>query len=352
VHARLQKKALLAFLPTPLQPVPRLGAALGAEDLWVKRDDLTDVAGGGNKLRKLEFFVQEARDRGASVLVTFGKLQSNHIRCTAAAAARAGMKCIAFYQDNEPTRRTGNTALAGMLGAELRFLGDVDALAANGAIRDLVREQERAGVRCFVIPEGGGDALGALGFVAAAFELRAQLGEQGRAPAAVVVGAGSGGSMAGLALGLRLWLPTTRLIAISVGPPAAALARRAAQIATGAARLLELDHRFTPADFDVRDEWVGEQGYGSATAGGDQAALTAARLEGLLLDPTYVAKAFAGLTALVQRKELASDGRLVFWHTGGVPGLFAREGWLDGISRRRRDPIHFPSPATVEEQPE
>jgi D-cysteine desulfhydrase family pyridoxal phosphate-dependent enzyme len=329
---RLAQRIELASLPTRLQPLPRLGAALGLDDLWCKRDDLTDVAGGGNKLRKLEYFMAEARARGAGALVTYGRLQSNHARCTAAAAARCGLRCTIVYQGEAPERRAGNIALASLLGSEIRFTGGGDALAVHGFVRGVVRELEDSGVGAYAIPEGGGDAVGALGFVLAARELAEQCEQTGRWPDAVIIAAGSGGSLAGLGLGLRRWLPGTRLIGASVGPPAGVLARRTAQIANAAARLLHVDERFHPHDFTVLDEWVGA-GYGTATAEGDAALLLAARTEGLLLDPVYTAKAAAALAALTARRAFVRSERVIFWHTGGTPGLFARDAWLDEISR-------------------
>jgi D-cysteine desulfhydrase len=312
-----------------------LGAALRLTDLWCKRDDLTDVAAGGNKLRKLEFLLADARSRGADAVVTYGKLQSNHARCTAAAAARCGLRCTIIYQEEEPKSWSGNLALAALLGAETRFIGSADAMATNAHVRRVVEEYAAAGLFAYPIPEGGGDAVGALGFVYAAAEIEVQCrsSSDGRPPDVIVIAAGSGGSLAGLALGLRRYLPETRLLAISVGPSSEAIAKRAAQIANAAARLAAWDQRFTPRDFSVLTDWVGD-GYGLTTPPGEAALLLAARSEGLLLDPVYTSKAMAAVSTLAARGEFKATSRVVFWHTGGTPGLFANGLWLDQVSRK------------------
>ena len=289
VAQRLDRRMLLASLPTPLMPMPRLAAKIGFDFFWTKRDDLTDFAGTGNKLRKLEFLLQEALQQGARAVVTHGRLQSNHARATAVAAAKLGLRCIILYQAEKPAALSGNCALAALCGAELHFAPGTDMFAVNGRIRGFVQDCKSAGTSCYAIPEGGGDPVGALGFVAAAKEIAEQCEARSISPEVVLIGVGSAGSLAGLALGLRLFSPQIAVIGVSVGPPVESLGRRAAQIANGAARLLEVNERFTPADFVIYGGAAGD-GYGLPSPASDALVSDCARLEGILLDPAYTAK--------------------------------------------------------------
>jgi D-cysteine desulfhydrase family pyridoxal phosphate-dependent enzyme len=319
----------LAHLPTPWEEAPRLGEAFGLSRLWIKRDDATGLALGGNKARKLEYLMAEALRQGADTVLTCGGEQSNHARMTAAAACRLGMRAILFLDDPEPRERQGNVLLDDLLGAEVRFLpvGTLHALYA--AMDRCAAELAARGRRPYVIPVGGSTPLGCLGYVRAVRELAGQAAERGLDVRTMVVATGSTGTLAGMALGARLFLAGARVIGISVSSPAERCREKAARIASEAAALLESDLGFAPDDFVVYDTFIGE-GYGVPTREGGEALSLAARCEGLVMDPVYTGKALAGLRALAARGEIARDEAVVFWHTGGAPALFACEYRYEG----------------------
>jgi len=305
----------LGVYPTPLQPLPRLGAHLGVPGLWIKRDDLTGFALGGNKVRKLEFFLGEARAAGADVLLTAGGHQSNHARITAAAAARAGLDCILVLSGGPPTAYSGNLALDRLFGAELTFVGT--GPERMPALRRRADELAAAGRRPLLIPIGGSTPLGALGYVEAARELATQAARL-TLPASLTIvhGSSSGGTQAGLVVGCRVAGLTGRVIGVSADETRADLSRMVAEIAGPLAKRLGVPP--PPAEaIDVRDDYVGA-GYGIPTPASEEAARLFARLEGVPLDPTYGAKAAAGLVDLCRRGALGRDDAVVFWHTGGA----------------------------------
>lgn len=304
----------LGFYPTPLHPLPRLSAHLGGPRLWIKRDDLTGFALGGNKVRKLEFYLGEARAVGADVLLTTGGHQSNHARITAAAAARAGLDCVLVLSGGEPAALTGNLALDRLFGAELRFVRDRTERASTLAA--LAEELRRQGRRPLPIPLGGSTPLGALGYVEAACEAAAQLAALGVQPAALVHGSSSGGTQAGLLVGGRAADLGARVIGVSADETRADLTRMVAGIVGPLADLAGV--AAPPAEaVEVLDGYVGE-GYGIPTPDSEEATRLFARLEGIPLDPTYSAKAAAGLIDLVRRGAFRADDVVCFWHTGGM----------------------------------
>jgi D-cysteine desulfhydrase len=317
---------VLAHLPTPLEPADRLGAALGLAPgrLWVKRDDCTGLAMGGNKARKLELLVADALATGADTLVTAGGLQSNHARMTAAAAARAGLGCVlALAADPPPGPPEANQLLDILLGAEIRFLGPRGLADIGPALWAIEGELRAAGRRPHVIPVGGSSPRGAMAYVAAADEIVAALGHD---DVLVVTATGSGGTHAGLAARLG----HERVLGVDVGaiPDPAAVVRSLAAEVAGLAGIRVRDG----APRLVRDQ-VGA-GYGAPTEACRAAIRLAARTEGLLLDPVYSGKALAGLIALarglVPPRRSMPHRAIVFLATGGVPALFASryEAWL------------------------
>ena len=293
----------LSNWPTPLDPAPRLAAALGlgAGDLWVKRDDLTSFA-GGNKVRKLEHLVAEAEAGGATVLVTSGGVQSNHARMTAAAAAVRGLSAVLVLSGTPDAARPGNLALEELFGARVVFVApDEDGDARVTAV---AAELRAAGEVPAVLPLGGSTPTGARGYLACAGELAEQLPDLDT----VVVAVGSGGTMAGLVAGLG----AERVLGVDTGAvPDPADRVTALATALGA----------TPGELRLRGDQVGE-GYGALTPAGAAALTTAARTEGLVLDPVYTGKALAGLAAAVADGDVRPGQRTVFLHSGGLPGLF------------------------------
>ena len=308
----------IAHLPTPLEPLPRLAAQLGGPELWVKRDDQTGLATGGNKARKLEFLVADALAQEADTLVTCGAAQSNHARQTAAAAARFGLACTLALRGEEPPRAQGNFLLDQLLGAEVAWVND---RPLTEAVEDVAEGLRARGRQPYVVPYGGSNPVGASGYTAAMEELLAQCARRDLHFDHVVLASSSGGTQAGLMVGARALGYEGRILGISVDPPAATLRATLADLATATAAHLGLELAFAPQDFAVEDGYLG----GGYAAIGDlerRAIRTLARAEGLLLDPVYTGRAFGGLLDLIGQGAFALGERVLFWHTGGTAGLF------------------------------
>ena len=321
VSPALDRRLPLAVIPTPLEPADRLGAALGMEPgaLWVKRDDVTGLGGGGNKARKLEYLCAEALEAGADVLVTGGGPQSNHVRMTAAAANHLGLDCAVVMAGPRPVTSTGNVLLIEILGADLAWTGlregmDYDQIEA--AIDETADRLAAAGRRPYRMPIGGATAVGALGYVRAAAELREQASAGLGEIELVVVAAGSGGTHAGLAAGFGdldvvLGVDVGARTDLDTAVPAKAAEAAALAGLPAPAGTVRVDH-----------DRVG-RGYGAPTEECRHAVRLAARSQGLLLDPVYTGKALAGLMAARAAGSVRADTRTVFVHTGGLPALFA-----------------------------
>ena len=310
--------------PTPIEFLPHLTRALGGPEVWIKRDDLTGLTGGGNKTRKLEFLVAEALSQGADTLITVGAVQSNHCRLTLSAAVREGLKCRLVLEERVAgsyrADGTGNNLLFDLLGVEAVSVvpAGTDLAAAMQAIADELAGQGRRG---YVIPGGGSNPLGALGYVACAEELLAQSFNLGVAFDQMVVASGSAGTHAGLLVGLEAGNAHLPLTGINVRRPRAEQEGNVARLAGGTAALLGVA---APARETVvaLDEWVGP-GYSIPTPEMVEAVRMLASLEGILLDPVYTGKAFAGLIGLIRRGHFRPGERVLFVHTGGAPALYA-----------------------------
>ncbi len=314
----------LAQYPSPFHPLPRLSKRVG-RDVWIKRDDVIGPAMGGNKTRKLEFILADAQRRGARKVVTFGGLQSNHVRMTAAAARRLGMEPHLFFFEHRPAQLRGNLLLDHLLGAHMHFipLGGGGGMTLEMTNR-LVRLVALALVGPhYFIPVGGHTWRGALGYVAAAVELVEQAEAAGIDEGWVVVAAGSGGTLAGLMAGFHLLGTKLRLVGIDVGKLWKAFPRSIAHLASEVCRHLGHPHTFQAEDVPlVEGRYVGER-YAVPTKEGNAAIRLLAESEGILLDPVYTGKAFAGMIDMARRGLLGRDEPLIFVHTGGIPGLFA-----------------------------
>ncbi|RME34590.1 MAG: D-cysteine desulfhydrase family protein [Thermoflexia bacterium] len=310
----------IAHLPTPLEPLPRLTAFLNGPQIWVKRDDQTGLAMGGNKARKLEFLVAQALAQGADTLITCGAAQSNHARQTAAAAARFGLSCVLVLRGDPPQQAQGNLLLDRLLGAEIIWAGD--APLADRMEKTAASLQDR-GRRPYIVPYGGSNRLGVCGYVAAMEELLAQSAREGLEFDHIVLASSSGGTQAGLALAARARGYRGHILGISVDLQADPLRRRIADLARETADLLEFRISFAPEDFAVEDGYLGG-GYGIVGDLEREAIRLLARTEGILLDPVYTARAFGGLIDLIRRGAFSRRERVLFWHTGGIAGLFAR----------------------------
>jgi L-cysteate sulfo-lyase len=321
----------LVEAPTPVQRLTRLEEALRRGDcppIYVKRDDLMGLGGGGNKLRKLEFLVGEALDQGCDTFITTGARQSNHARLSAAAAARAGLACELVLtdtvaRDDQAYRRNGNVLLDELFGAIVhRRSGGVDALEIA---RERAAQLAAAGRRAYVVGAGGSSPLGCLGYAVCAQEIIAQEQAAGLRFSRIVVPNGSSGTHAGLAAGLKAaGDEPSRVQSFTVLAPIREARETTARLATGTLALLDPAGVFAEGEIAVADGQLGD-GYGVPTDGMFEAVRLVARTEGLLLDPVYGGKAFAGLIAAIRDGAWTDGGPVLFIMTGGLPGLFAYE---------------------------
>lgn len=321
-RAALERLHALPRLPLPWSPPPideltRLRAALGAGPaLIAKRDDAIPLGFGGNKIRKLQIVAAQALAAGADTLVTTGGVQSNHARATAAIAARLGLRCLLVANGTPQERPTANALLDRLLGAEIRYVSSREARAP--AMAEAAEELRAQGRSPFVIPLGASTAHGAAAYALAMEELLVQTAP----PDTIVLATSSGGTQAGIIAGCVLRGLPVRIIGISADDPAASLADEIRRILAGLEDLLgTASGALTSAPVEVDDTFVGA-GYGMPTAESTSAIELCARTEALFLDPTYTAKAMAGLIGRVRDGKLAK-GTTLFWHTGGQVGLFA-----------------------------
>jgi D-cysteine desulfhydrase len=310
--------------PTPLEPAPRLSAVLGGPDIWIKRDDLLGLAGGGNKTRKLEFLVADALARGADALVTVGAVQSNHCRLTAAAAAAEGLRCHLVIEERIPGSYAVDAAGNNLLFHLLDASRDVVAAGADlGAVMQAAAQRLSAEGRTpYIIPGGGSNALGALGYALCAQEMVQQFSDLLLRPDALVTASGSAGTHAGLVAGLHgigAGLPT---LGISVRRPRTEQEGNVLKLAREAAELARIAAPLPESSVAVDDRFVGP-GYSLPTPEMIEAVRLVARLEGILLDAVYTGKAMAGLIGAIREGRFVRGQKVVFLHTGGAPSLSA-----------------------------
>jgi D-cysteine desulfhydrase len=322
----------LAHLPTPLQEMPRLTQALGGPRLLVKRDDLTGLAGGGNKTRKLEFLMADALANGCDALITAGGPQSNHCRQTAAAAAIGGLECHLVY-GGQPQPLVGNSLVSQLLGATIHWTPKPHR---GQRIQEVADQLRAAGRRPYAIPIGGSTPLGALGYVAAMFELVRQLDQQQRTVDHLLFATSSGGTQAGIVLGARLADFTGKVTAISIDQPPDAdsdekFLAGVCEIANGAAKLLQHDERLNVDDFHTNYDYLGA-GYGVLGQLERDAIELVARTEGLLVGPVYTARAAGAMIDLIRRDAFSPRDTVLFWHTGDDVALHAYAHQLAGAN--------------------
>lgn len=307
----------IAQLPTLVEKMPRLSAAIGGPVISIKRDDQTGLAFGGNKTRKLELLIAEAQANGAKTLITTGAVQSNHCRQTAAAAARFGFACILVLAGDPALDQgvTANLLLDQLLGAEIVWTTRAERDQKLDAI---FKEAWNAGKRPYLVPYGGSSPVGAAAYALALQELL----EQGVHPDTIVFATSSGGTQAGLAIGKRLYGYSGRIMGISIDEPAERLKPHVANLANQIADLLNEQISLKPEDILVCDQYLGK-GYGIPSPEEIEAIHLFARTEGILLDPVYTGRAAAGMLDLIRKGVIAPDEHVLFWHTGGNPALFA-----------------------------
>lgn len=306
--------------PTPLEYLPRFSDYLGRE-IYIKRDDTTPMAMGGNKLRKLEFLAADALREGADTLVTAGAIQSNHVRQTAAVAAKLGLKCVALLENPIGTHAenyltNGNRLMLDLFDVEIEMC---DALhSPDQQLEEIAVRLEAQGFRPYVIPVGGSNALGALGYVESALEI-AQQCDGAVSVSSVVVASGSAGTHAGLAVGLEQLMPDVDLIGVTVSRSIAQQLPKVEALQQAVAHSLSVSAN---NPITLWDDYFAP-GYGTPNEEGLEAIKLLARLEGILLDPVYTGKAMAGLIGGVAQKRFKDEGPIIFIHTGGAPALFA-----------------------------
>ncbi|MGB9474636.1 MAG: D-cysteine desulfhydrase family protein [Candidatus Udaeobacter sp.] len=305
-----------AHLPTPIETLPRLSDILGGPRLLIKRDDQTGLAFGGNKTRKLEFLIAEAREQGAETLVSGGALQSNHCRQTAAAAARFGFKCILVLTGNEPERPSANLLLDHLFGAEIVYV--TERKDRDRILEETFDRAEKDGMRPYLVPYGGSSPTGALGY---AFAMK-ELINQNFQTDWIVFATSSGGTHAGLVLGQRLFGYKGRTLGISIDESEEWLKEHVSELASSASEKLGRRTEFVPNDVMANANYC-SAGYGMLTEQEREAIDLFAKHEGLLLDPVYTGRAAAGMIDLIRKGFFKKDETVLFLHTGGQPALFA-----------------------------
>lgn len=329
----LPPRVPLARLPTPIEPSPRLGAELGL-DLLYKRDDLTGLELSGNKARKLEYLLAEAEAAGADTLVTCGGVQSNHCRATAFAAAKRGLRAVLLLRVPDPARPPApeaNVLLDRLAGAELRWVSHEEYRDRAARMAAVAAELAAAGRRAYVIPDGGSSPLGSLGYLLAVAELRSQLPEAWRTgPLTLAYAAGSGGTGAGLELGVRaLGWKDARPVGFAVCNDAAYFRETIAALCADARRRWPALPEVPAGEIRIDDGFIGP-GYAQATTEGLEIIRRAARADGVILDPVYTGKAMLGVAERAGRPGGLPAPRVVFFHTGGAFGLFPFASALAG----------------------
>ncbi|MCU1796887.1 D-cysteine desulfhydrase [Pectobacterium polaris] len=325
MHLARFPRLTLGHFPTPLEALPNLSAYLGGPTIYIKRDDATGLATGGNKTRKLEFLLADAQQQGADVIITQGATQSNHVRQTIAAAAKLGLKTKVLLEKRvedygEDYQRSGNVLLDNLLGGEI-----IDHLPAGTdmqqAMETLAESLRKEGLKPYVIPGGGSSPVGALGYVACAEELLFQSSQQRLRIDHIVHATGSTGTQAGLVTGLTATHSQIPLLGISVRAPKAKQEENVYALAQRTWQLLGIPGELPRSAVQVNSDYVGK-GYGIPTEGTLEALRLLAQLEGILLDPVYSGKGMAGLIDLIRQGHFRADENIVFIHTGGSAGLF------------------------------
>lgn len=309
----------LAHLPTAMQELSRLSNHLGGPDLLIKRDDQTGLALGGNKTRKLEFLAADAMAMGCDYLITTGAPQSNHCRQTAAAAAALGLGCGLVLRGDPLVDRTGNLLLDTLVGADLFWTGEDDA---DTAIQDAMTNVKSSGYSPYLIPLGGSNVLGAASYALAMKEMMEQLASMELDVDAVIVASSSGGTQAGMVLGADIYGFGGQILGISIDHPHQHLSQLVTSLAEATAVHLSLESKSYSSMVRVNDSYLG-QGYGIVGKLERDTIRLLARYEGILLDPVYTARAMGGLLDLIRSGYFSADQRILFWHTGGAPALFA-----------------------------
>lgn len=321
----------LSRIPTPIEMLQWLppGFEGSGVEVFVKRDDLTGCGMSGNKVRKLDFLLADALAQGCDTVITCGDVQSNHCRATVLAAARLGMRTLLLLRGDAPEVADGNLFLSLLAGAEVRYIAPADYALRDELLAEAADREESAGRRPYVIPEGGSNPLGCFGYLNAVREIRHQSERMGYQFTHIVCASGSGGTQAGLMLGAHAYMPEVEIIGINVSSRGDVLHERIRQLLELWAREFEPEIDLAATPIRLVDEYVGP-GYGKNLPEDLELIRQMARSQGLLLDPTYTAKAFRGLEEEVRRGSFKRGSSVLFVHTGGIHGLFPRRDDLLG----------------------
>ena len=317
----LNNKYKLGFFPTPLEKMDNLSKVYPNYNLYIKRDDNSGLASGGNKVRKLQFFIYDVLKQGCNTVITAGAQQSNHCRQTAAACAKAGLECHLLLGGNKPKNYNGNLLLSHLLGAHIHFTGDN---RKGEDILNLKQELEKKGRNVYEIPYGGSNLLGAYGFVDAVKELRNQLTEQNLKIDYIFIASSSGGTQAGLKLGIDFYGLEIKLIPISidkVGLGDRTLDEAVLELLHQGQTELKIQKQYSINDAKLIREYD-KPGYAVITENEKMAIKQLAQREGILLDPVYSGRAFYGLLDHLKNNKLEKNTNVLFWHTGGLPANF------------------------------
>ena len=315
----------LAHLPTPLEHLPRLSKYLNGPEIYVKRDDCTGLGTGGNKTRKLEFLIADAQKKNADVIITQGAVQSNHARQTAAAAAKLGFQCELVFEKrvidaSSAYMKSGNVFLDQLFGANIREVTKGSDM--NEEMEKVASEIRSNGQTPYIIPGGGSNPIGALGYVDCVLELIAQANEQSLVIDSIVHATGSAGTQAGIVVGAKAMNSNIPVLGIGVNASQEIQEEKVFQLACETSDYMGLSGLVKRDDIVANCDYVGD-GYGIPTEGMNDEVLLLARLEGLLFDPVYSGKGLAGMIDLIDQGYFKDQDNIVFIHTGGATGLFA-----------------------------
>lgn len=322
----LNNKFNLGFFPTPLHKLENLSKQFPSYNIFIKRDDQTGLASGGNKTRKLEYLIRYALDNGYESVFTVGAQQSNHCRQTAAACAVAGLECHLVLRGDEPDAYQGNLLLSHLLGAKLHFTWSKEKDI------DLQNYVNRHGgdKKALIVTYGGSNAVGAMGFVEAVKELKEQLDSRDLKMDYIFFASSSGGTQAGLLLGIELFQLETELFAIKIDKDEIldkSFEEGILRIVKDGAKLLNITKKFTLNDIQLNKKY-NEMPYGVLTDNERSAINELAKTEGILLDPVYTGRAFYGMLSCLKQRYIKPNSNVLFWHTGGFPALF---DYADGL---------------------
>lgn len=311
----------LGFFPTPLHALNRITQFFDGPQIYIKRDDLTGLAFGGNKTRKLEYLIADAIANGSDTVITGGAEQSNHCRQTAAAAAAAGLECHLVLGGKDPEKPKGNILIDKLLGVKIHWTGE---LRKGEKIPEIADELKIAGKRPYIIPYGGSNPIGVYGFIEAMHELKSQMDEMNLHFDHIVFASSSGGTHAGIVLGNEIHQTESNLIGIEIdkAEDESPYITRLLELLNQTSRVIGLNKYFVEQDIILKNEYLGD-GYGVVGDLERKAIRLLAEKEGILVDPVYTGRAFGGLIDMLEKKIFSRNEKILFWHSGGTPSLFA-----------------------------